>query len=184
MTAIPLKLAESFDPFQGGAGARLAAKESHGRPPVVKKKPFPTLERIGLITPDAAMVKRARAPSFEKGAFTHLAPILPEPLRLLLEEKGYVEDLTGPGMLFASKHGATMHKDNGLSVLWVLDLPPPRMYGKVHQLVVAGEAVTLLLGEVYFFDARKNHGVIAGCAGLWTVYSSYVKRLPRSRGKR
>jgi hypothetical protein len=140
----------------------------------------PHIRPIGKLTPEPLLLAQILDARFAMNAFTNSARA-PDSLKALLAREGYElddEDETHGGILFASTVGVPMHTDEKLSALWVLaasdiaDFP--------SQFVVGGEYVDLQRNDVLIFDATVPHGLIASSAGLWAVFSIYVREATAS----
>ncbi len=139
---------------------------------------YPVLETLGSLPPDAGLCQGVEAPGFEVGGFCNGADA-PAALLELLAQNGYEADdhEPGRGMLFASRHGVCMHLDEKPAVLWALS-GPQMAAPEGLQFLVGSQRCFLSAGDVLLFDARREHGVISTEAGLWVVFSMYVRRSP------
>jgi hypothetical protein len=134
---------------------------------------FPVLEKAGTLTPSTELLAEVLRPGFHVGEFTNSA-MAPQALVDFLDKLGLelAED-EGSGLLFASHCGVSLHTDEKPSALWVLggSINP---HTTSHQFLVDGKSATLSVGDVYLFDARREHGLIAAETGLWAAFSVYV----------
>ncbi len=145
---------------------------------------YPVLESIGALAPDERLLQGLSAPGFEVGSFCNGADA-PQALLARLAERGYESDDHdhGRGMLFASEHGVCMHLDEKPAVLWALS-GPQMAAPEGLQFLVGNKRHFLREGDVLLFDSRREHGVISTEAGLWAVFSMYVRRMRPPRAAR
>ena len=134
---------------------------------------YPVLEKLGHLPPEEALAKGWRAEGFELGSFANGASY-PKPLLEFLIQTPYEpHDFGNMGLLFANNAGVSLHVDEYPSVLWVL---AGDMDNGSHTLIVGRTDVQLAVGDVYLFDSRKRHGVIACNTDVWCIFSTYVRR--------
>lgn len=134
---------------------------------------YPEIEALGHLAPDAALAAAWREPGFELGGFANGGDYPQSFVDFLAQTDYEPNDYGNRGLLFAHDAGVGLHVDEYPSVLWVL---AGDMDNGSHTLIVGRKDVQMAVGDVYLFDARKQHGVIASTTGLWCIFSTYVRR--------
>lgn len=137
---------------------------------------------VDHLAPDATLLGQALHPQHPLGAFTHFVAV-PEVFENAVRHHGYSvrkTDALHGGLLYANRHGVPMHRDECLSILWVLTTPFNNGDNPL-QMICGDEHVELHDGDIVIFDATKLHGVIATQVGIWCVFSTYVEATSPTR---